>query len=221
MYFYQAERVKNKFHVALCQLCDILNPSEFETFLTITDNLNPYENKTKGDLQMKGKTTYLATGAVIAALYVVLTLVSSAFGLSSGIIQIRISEALTILPMFTPAAIPGLFVGCFIANLLTTGVVIWDVVFGSLATLIGALGTYYLGKNKWIAPVFPIAANVVIVPFVLQYAYHLEGGIFYFMLTVGAGEIITCGILGLMLYGMLIKTKLADSLWQKSNMYKI
>lgn len=163
---------------------------------------------------MKKKVNYLATGAVIAALYVVLTLVSSAFGLSSGVIQVRISEALTILPMFTPAAIPGLFVGCIIANLMTPGVVIWDIVFGSLATLIGAVGTYYLGKNKWAAPVFPIAANVLIVPFVLQYAYHLEGGIFYFMLTVGVGEFITAGILALMLHQALVKTKLSERLWK-------
>ncbi|HAN20724.1 MAG TPA: transporter [Clostridiales bacterium] len=158
---------------------------------------------------MKGKTNYLVTSAVIAAMYVALTFLSNAFGLASGVIQVRISEALTILPVFTPAAIPGLFIGCILANSIT-GLALWDVVFGSLATLLGALGTYYLGKNKWVAPVFPILANVLIVPFILQYVYFLEGGIWYFMLTVGIGEVISCGILGLMLYHALVKTKLAD-----------
>ena len=165
---------------------------------------------------MKEKAVYLATGAVIAALYVVLTLVSAAFGMSSGSVQFRISEALTILPMFTPAAIPGLFVGCFIANLITPGTVIWDVFFGSLATLIGAFGTYYLGKNKWVAPLFPIAANVLIIPFVLKYAYQIDRGIGYFMLTVGAGELITCGFLGILFYQTLVKTGIANAIPSKN-----
>ena len=84
------------------------------------------------------KALLVATGGVIAALYVVLTVIANALGLASGAIQVRFSEALTILPVFTPAAIPGLTVGCVLANLIT-GCAPWDVVFGSLATLIGAL----------------------------------------------------------------------------------
>lgn len=154
---------------------------------------------------MKAKKAYFITqAAIIAALYVVLTLAINTFNLASGAIQIRISEALTILPFFTPAAVPGLFVGCLLSNFMT-GAAIWDIIFGSLATLLGALGTYALRKWKWLAPLPPIAANTLIVPLVLQYAYQLPGGIPYFMLTVGAGEILSCGILGMLLLFLLQK----------------
>ena len=91
------------------------------------------------------KTQYITRAAAIAALYVALTYLASLFGLSSGVIQIRFSEALTILPVFTSAAIPGLYIGCILANLLT-GAAPYDVLFGSLATLIGAVGTYFLRR---------------------------------------------------------------------------
>lgn len=148
---------------------------------------------------MKNKNVlFLTQAAMIAALYVVLTFIANALGLASSAIQVRFSEALTILPFFTPTAIPGLFVGCLLANLLT-GAMPLDVLFGSLATLIGAFGTYALRKYKWLAPVPPIVANTIIVPFVLAYVYYLEGGIPYFMLTVGIGEVISCGVLGMIL----------------------
>ena len=147
----------------------------------------------------------IAQAAIIAAIYVVLTLVANAFGLANAAIQVRISEALTVLPFFTPVAIPGLFVGCILSNILT-GCLPLDTVFGSLATLIGALGTYFISKRlkhnkaaQWLAPVPPIAANTLIVPFVLAYVYKFEGSIPYFMLTVGIGELISCGFLGLVL----------------------
>lgn len=152
----------------------------------------------------KNKVFFLTQAAMIAALYVVLTFVSNAFGLASGAIQIRISEALTILPYFSPVAVPGLFVGCIISNLLT-GCALFDVIFGSLATLLGAIGTRMLRKWKWLAPLPPIISNTVIVPFVLTYVYALPGGIPYFMLTVGIGEIISCGILGMILLSVLSK----------------
>ena len=142
------------------------------------------------------KTTFITQGAVIAAIYVVLVFVFDYW--SSGPIQFRVAEALTILPVFTPAAVPGLFIGCLIAN-ITGGAVIWDIVFGSLATLIGAVGTYMLRKHPWAAPLPPILANTVIVPFVLKYAYGTEGMLWYFMLTVGLGEVIVCGVLGSLL----------------------
>lgn len=148
---------------------------------------------------MKNKKVLLITqAAMIAALYVVLTLIANAFGLANHVIQVRFSEALTILPFFTPAAIPGLFVGCVLSNIIT-GCLPLDVLFGSLATLIGALGTYALRKYKWLAPVTPIAANTLIVPFVLSYVYKFEGSIPYFMITVGIGEVISCGVLGMIL----------------------
>ena len=147
----------------------------------------------------------ITQGAAIAAIYVVLTILANALGLANHAIQVRFSEALTILPYFTPVAIPGLFVGCIIANIVT-GCMPLDTVFGSMATLLGALGTYLisnkLNHNKaaqYLAPVPPIVANTLIVPFVLAYVYKFEGSIPYFMLTVGIGEIISCGILGLIL----------------------
>ena len=117
---------------------------------------------------------------------------------SFGPIQFRIAEALTILPYFTPAAIPGLFVGCLLSNILG-GAAIWDIIFGSIATLIGAIGTYVLRKNKWLAPLPPIIANTVIVPFVLKYAYGSEGIFAMFFVTIGASEFIVCGIIGMLL----------------------
>ena len=141
----------------------------------------------------------IAIGGVIAAQYVVLTMVAAAFGLASGAIQVRLSEALTILPVLTPAAVPGLTVGCILANIVT-GCLPWDVVFGSLATLIGAVGTRLLRKNPYIAWIPPVVSNMVIVPIVLQKVYGVEDAWWYLMLTVGAGEVISCGILGLLLY---------------------
>lgn len=140
---------------------------------------------------------FLTQAAMIAALYVVLTFLANAFGLANFAIQVRFSEALTILPYFTPAAIPGLFIGCLISNTLT-GCALPDILFGSAATLIAALGTYRLRKFKWLAPIPPIAANAIIVPFVLKYAYGIEP-LWFSFLTVTAGELISCGILGMVL----------------------
>ena len=153
----------------------------------------------------QNKTVFLTKAAAIAALYVILTLLANAMGLANYSIQVRFSEALTILPAFTPAAIPGLFIGCLLSNILT-GCIVWDIVFGPLATLLGALGTYLLRKkSKWLATIPPILFNTLIIPFVLSYAYQFEGSLPYFILTVGIGEIISCGILGMILYSALSK----------------
>ena len=144
------------------------------------------------------KIIFICQAAMIAALYVVMTYAINAFNLASGAIQVRVSEALTILPFFTPAAIPGLAIGCFIAN-LSTGAVILVVFFGTLATLLGALGTYALRKYKWLAPLPPIISNTIIVPWVLRFAYGIDSAIPYMMLTVGIGEVLSCGILGMLL----------------------
>ena len=150
---------------------------------------------------------YISQAAMIAAVYVVFTYLINAINLASGAIQVRISEALTILPFFTPAAIPGLFVGCILANTLT-GCALWDIIFGSLATLIGALGTYLLRKRSaFLLPIPPILANTIIVPFVLRYVYQVPGGIPFLMLTVGIGEVISCGVLGLLLHRILLPYK--------------
>jgi uncharacterized membrane protein len=177
---------------------------QFETFLT--------ENKTKGEFYMRNKSvTYVVQAAVIAALYVVLTLLANALGLSSYSIQVRFSEALCILPFFTPAAIPGLWIGCLTANLMT-GAIIWDIVFGSIATLIGAVGTYLLRKHKFACTLPPVIANMVIVPWVLRYGYGfktvyngVDWSIPFNVVTVGIGEIISVCILGSLLLKVLNK----------------
>lgn len=152
------------------------------------------------------KARYLTNAAIIAAVYIVLTLLTNALGLANGAIQVRFSEALCILPMFTPAAIPGLFIGCMLSNIFT-GCIFWDVVFGSLATLIGAVFTYNLRKYRKLAILPPIISNTVIVPFVLKFAYGLPAGLWYFIITVGIGEILSCGVLGTLLYRYLKKYK--------------
>lgn len=154
---------------------------------------------------MKIKT--LTQAALIAALYVALTYVVNLFGLANGAVQLRLSEALTILPAFTAAAIPGLFIGCLLANLLT-GCVFWDILFGSVATLIAAIGTRLIAKNnKWLAPIPPILANTLVVPFVIKFAYGSLDALPYLFLTVFAGELLSCGVLGVPLYALLEKHK--------------
>ena len=152
----------------------------------------------------------ITQGAIIAALYVVLTMLANAMGLANYAIQVRFSEALCILPYFTVAAIPGLTVGCLISNMLT-GAMVWDVLFGSLATLLGAIGTYLLRKNKVLMMFPPVIANAIIVPFVLRYGYGItwmfhdvEWSIPYFAFTVAIGEIISVCVLGGALFRALL-----------------
>lgn len=152
------------------------------------------------------KTRYITQAALIAAAYTVLTLLAAGFDLASGAIQVRFSEALTILPFFTSAAIPGLAIGCLISNLIT-GCVLPDIIFGTLATLIGAIGTYALRGNRYLCAVPPIVSNALIIPFILSYAYHIPGSIPFFMLTVGAGEFLSCMVLGQILLSALLKVR--------------
>lgn len=154
---------------------------------------------------MNKKVLLMVQAAMIAALYVVLTFVANALGLANQAVQVRFSEALTILPYFTPAAIPGLFIGCLLSNILT-GCALPDIIFGSLATLIGAVFTYKLRQHKWLAPIPPIVANMIVVPVVLLYAYGIRPLWFSFV-TVTLGEIISCGILGMLLLFALDKHK--------------
>lgn len=159
-------------------------------------------------MKNKGFTLYLTRAGMIAAIYVVLTLLSAFMGLSSGAIQLRLSEAMCLLPLIFPEAILGLTLGCALANLVT-GCVFWDIVFGSVATLIGAIGAYLMRniakKYAFLATVPTILANAIIVPFVLMWAYGVEDGYFFLMLTVGIGEIISAGVLGTLLYKQLKK----------------
>lgn len=144
----------------------------------------------------------LTVGAIVAALYVALTHLSNFFGLASGVIQIRLAEALSVLPLFFPGAVMGLPVGCLLAN-ITTGCLPLDVVFGTLATGLGAAGCRLIAKSKlttktkiWLAPLPNIFFNTLIVPFVLIWVYEVEEVLPFLFLTVGVGEILSAGVLG-------------------------
>lgn len=154
---------------------------------------------------------YLTRGALIGAMYVALTYLTSLIGLDKGVIQFRLSEALCVLPAFMPEAVPGLFIGCLLANLLT-GCVFWDILFGSLATLIGAIGARLISKlPRRLAPLIPlptVVANALIVPPVLIYAYGVPDAYFFIVMTVALGEIVCAFSLGLVLYYSLRKNKL-------------
>ncbi len=148
---------------------------------------------------MKLNTREIAFGGVIAALYVVLTFVAQAMGLASGAIQVRFSEALCLLPCLIPAAVPGLTLGCVLANLLT-GCAIWDVIFGSLATLIGAVGTRMMRKTPLLSWIPPVLSNTVIVPIVLMKVYGVDTAWPLLTFQIFAGEMISVCLLGLLLY---------------------
>lgn len=156
------------------------------------------------------KTLFLTRGALIAALYVALTYVSSILGLASGVIQIRLSEALVMLVILMPEAVVGVTLGCFLANLMT-GAVVWDIVFGTLATLVGAILGRLLrrlpDKLIWLAALPTVVSNAIIIPFVLIYAYGVPDAYYYIMLTVGAGELISAMLLGAVLYRALKKIR--------------
>lgn len=143
----------------------------------------------------KKKLYDVCIGALTGTLYVVLTFISSALGISSGVVQLRFSEALCIMPVFSAYAVPGLFIGCMLANLFT-GCAVWDIVFGSLATLAGALGTRALKNHRFLRMLPPIAANTVTVPLVLKSVYMLDGAMWFFFVTVFIGELISCGVFG-------------------------
>ena len=147
---------------------------------------------------------FLAQGAIIAAMYVALTLIFAP--ISYGAVQVRVAEVLTILPLFTPAAIPGLFIGCIIANGIGGGIIL-DVIFGSLATLIGAVLGYLLRFNRWLVPIPAVVANSLIVPFVLKYGYGIDIPIWLMMIYIAIGEIIGCYILGELFASVLLKRR--------------
>ncbi len=150
----------------------------------------------------ENKTRNLVHGALIAAIYVVLTIAFRP--ISFGPIQFRISEALCVLPFFTAAAIPGVTIGCLISNVIG-GAVIMDVVFGTLATLIGAIGSQLLRRNRYLVSIPPIISNTLIIPWVLKFAYGSEDLVWYMMITIGIGEILAIGVLGQLLISVLTK----------------
>ncbi len=149
--------------------------------------------KAKKMNQINNNVYHVVYGAIIAALYVVLTLVFAP--ISFGAVQFRISEALCILPVFTFSAVPGIGIGCLIANFMA-GAPMPDVIFGTLASLIGAFGTHALRNRRNLAWTAPVISNAVIIPFVLIYAYQLPDALWFLILTVGIGELFAVGLLG-------------------------
>lgn len=150
------------------------------------------------------KLRLLTYGALIASLYTVLTYLSAMLGLSSGVIQLRLSEALTVLPALLPrrtesAAVGGLFVGCILANAMT-GALLWDIVFGSLATLLGALGTATLRHHPPLAWLPPVLSNALIIPLVLRAVYGIGDAYPLLVLSVAVGETLSAGLLGMLIY---------------------
>ena len=153
---------------------------------------------------MNKKTLFITEAAVIGAIYTVLVMLFAP--ISYGPIQVRIAEALTILPYFTPAAIPGVTIGCFLSAILN-GADILDVIFGTLATLIAAILSYRLRRYKYLVPIPPIVVNAIVIPWVLHFAYGIPDSIPFMMLTVGFGEVIAAGVLGIVLLLALDKMK--------------
>lgn len=145
------------------------------------------------------KATYIFQFLIIAALYAGITIAEQfTVGMTKDIIQVRLSDALTVLPVFTPAAIPGLFAGCMVSNYVI-GCQTYDVIFGSLATLVGATGTYLVRKHRFMAPVPPIIINMITIPLLFTYVYRYEDSFWYYVIAIGIGQIIACGILGMAL----------------------
>lgn len=156
-------------------------------------------------------TKFLMQAAIIAALYAALTLLLMPF--SYGVMQVRVSEALTILPLFTPAAIPGLFIGCLLSNLLGPNGML-DMVCGSLASLLAAVGSYLLRSRPILVPLPPVLMNAVIIGGMLYFAYGVEIPLMGCMLWVGLGQFLACYVIGYPLLRYLKKYetifKLAD-----------
>ena len=150
------------------------------------------------------KVKYLTEAAVVAAIYVTLTLISKPFTI--GFVEIRISEALCILPYFLPSAVWGLFGGCFIANVFSGSII--DIIIGSLATLIGAYVTSKI-KRKWLCPIPAILSNTVLIPFVIMNYSGVWKVSAYFVASAGVltSEIASVYILGMILLLALEKKK--------------
>lgn len=155
---------------------------------------------------MKNKgVRFMTQAAMIAAIYVVLVFVFAP--ISFGPVQIRVAEALTILPLITPAAVPGLFIGCLVGNLLSPGLIILDIVLGSLTTLVAAIISYKLRDKKYLVPMPPVILNMIVVPFIIKYGYGVPMPIYLSALAVGAGQLVSCYGIGLILIQVIDKYK--------------
>ncbi len=149
-------------------------------------------------------TKFLLHAAIISAIYATLTIFLMPF--SYGVMQVRVSEALTILPYFTPAAIPGLFIGCLVSNLVGPyGIV--DMILGSSATLIAAAMSYFLRRRPVLVPLPPVITNGVIIGGMLYYVYAVPMPLIACVLWVAVGELIACYAVGYPLLRYLKKYK--------------
>ena len=174
----------------------------------------PWSRQGEGLFMKNKKIVWLTGSAMIAAVYLVLTMIF--YAISFQPLQSRLAEALTVLPYFTPLAIPGLFVGCLISNILG-GNGIWDIIIGSLATLLAAYLTYKLTYNrprrKWLAPIPPVLVNAVVIGYMLSVLYELP--LFATMLEVGIGQIIACYVLGFPLMLLFEKNNKINELFKR------
>ncbi|HEX3016642.1 MAG TPA: QueT transporter family protein [Caproicibacter sp.] len=174
--------------------------------------------------QRSNRVLYLALGAVIAALYAVLTYAAGIAGLAYGPVQFRFSEALTVLPMFTPAAIPGLTIGCLLSNIFS-GYGIYDLIFGTAATLLAAILTRAVRKVRYrgipvLAPLPPVIINALVVGLEITVVAggKLDLASFNWILfwsnagSVGLGELVICYVLGLPLAMIIERNKKLKSL---------
>ncbi len=171
----------------------------------------------------KDSIRFLAEAAIIAAAYALLTMFLAP--ISYGSVQFRISEALTILPIFTPAAIPGLTIGCFLANIASPlGIIDWIV--GPSATLLAAICTYLVRKIRfkavpWLAPLPPVIFNALIVGAELTLVYESPTPETFFALflpmalSVGLGELVVCYVLGLPISTALVKLNIENRLFRQ------
>ena len=151
----------------------------------------------------KTSTKYITQAALIAAVYAAVTLALAPISYAN--IQLRVAEALTVLPAIFPSAIPGLFIGCILSNTLGPGAGILDIIFGSLATLLAAWLSYKLRKHTYLVPLPPVIVNAVIVGYVVSFVNNLP--LVLTMLQVGAGQRIACYALGLPLLMLVKKIK--------------
>lgn len=148
-------------------------------------------------------TKKIVFGGIVGALYAALTL--STIPMSFGAVQCRLSEALCILPLINPSAVWGLFVGCLISNIYMGNIV--DIIFGSLTTLLAAFLTYKTRRRPFLAMLFPVILNAVIVGGYIYFIYPSDLSFFMSMLSVGAGQAISCYAVGMPLYFLIRKTK--------------
>ena len=152
----------------------------------------------------RGRKVFIIQMIVIAVMYTLITVLENKFfggkvdsGITKGIIQLRLADTLTVLPVFTPAAIPGLFLGCLATNKVI-GCHNLDIIFGSLATLAGAVGTFAVRKKRFLAPIPPIVINMIVVPLMFTYVYRFDDRPFWqYVLFMGISGAISCGVLGI------------------------